>query len=263
MVKSFSYFYVGEASGKVSAHVPYLKGDFEVTGLPDGVSFKKPTAYGSNTIQDIMKNADKIKFKMIEPKQLQLATPIVDAGKQATHSRILEKIIDGDKVARVLSGDEQILEQDLEVLNLDLLAREFHVLISDLNRCFEKDAFLALIANYQSGLSHEGYVLPLYTESEEAFWLFYFPGSSCKIEKLHPEDKIWGYWLDKTSTELEYKLLHDKKACINALNVVTFNGEVGSLRLKHSIPLHNGATIALPLDFKLSILRCLNEQGFL
>ena len=41
--------------------------------------------------------------------------------------------------------------------------------------------------------------------------------------------------------------------------MVTFNGEVGLLRLKHSIPLHNGATVAFPLDFKLSILRSLNE----
>ena len=36
MIKSFSYFYAGEASGKVSARAPYLKGGFEVTGLPNG-----------------------------------------------------------------------------------------------------------------------------------------------------------------------------------------------------------------------------------
>ena len=37
------------------------------------------------------------------------------------------------RLQEFLSGDERILEQDLEVLNLDLLAREFHVLISDMN----------------------------------------------------------------------------------------------------------------------------------
>lgn len=60
------YFYLGEASGKPFARVPYLRGGFEVTGLPDGIPFKKPTAYGTKTIQELMKNAEKIQFKIAE-----------------------------------------------------------------------------------------------------------------------------------------------------------------------------------------------------
>ena len=72
------YFYLtGEATGQPSARVPYNQGGFQVTGLPDGVEFIKPTGYGSNTIQAIMKNSENIKFSIV-PNQ------ISDRDQQAT-----------------------------------------------------------------------------------------------------------------------------------------------------------------------------------
>lgn len=259
------YFYLGEASGKPFARVPYLRGGFEVTGLPDGIPFKKPTAYGTKTIQELMKNAEKIQFKIAE-KQVGFTSSRQEliTAKQTAYYRVLGKIIDSDKIPGCLSRDVLITEQDLEVSNLDLLASEFHVLVTDLNDHFEKDAMISLIANYQSGLTHKGYHLPVYTDTEEPYWLFYHPGSSSEIEKLLPEDRIWGYWLDKTSTKMEYKLLlSNEKACITALNVVCCDGELGSLRLKQNISVCDGATIVVPVDFDSSILTCLDEQGFL
>jgi hypothetical protein len=211
-----------------------------------------------------MQNADKIKFNIV-PKQIGLGNPeMTDPAKQAMHARVLATIIDEKKIGAVLSRNMVISEQDLEV-TIDLLANEFHTLVTDLNHCFERDAMISLIANYQSGLSHKGYTLPIYTDTEEDYWLFHFPGSSCDIEKLHSQDEIRGYWLDKTSSEsdLKYKLLGDKEASIRALNVVCWDGELGSLRLKNNLPLSDGATVILPTHFHSSVLRCLNEQGFL
>jgi hypothetical protein len=59
------------------------------------------------------------------------------------------------------------------------------------------------------------------------------------------------------------KLLGDKEASIRALNVVCWDGELGSLRFKNNHPLSDGATVILPTQFHSSVLRCLNEQGFL
>ena len=253
--------FVGEASGKPLARVPYLHGGFEVTGLPEGVPFKKPTAYGSNTIQAIMKNAEKIKFNIV-PKEVGL-TPSrgQETLTEAAKERLLKKIMDDHKIAGCLSRKTRIFEQDLEVINLDLLANEFRLLVTDLSDHFEKDAMLSLISNYQSSLTHQGYVLPVYTDTEEPYWLFYFPGGSCEMESLHSQDKIWGYWLDKTSN-LEYRLLLNRSSIV-ALNVVCYDGELGSLRLKTNISLCDGVSIVLPSDFNASILRCLKEQGFL
>ena len=254
--------FVGEASGKPLARVPYLHGGFEVTGLPEGVSFKKPTAYGSNTIQAIMKNAEKIKFN-IAPKEVGLAPSrgqetLTEAAKQ----KLSKKILDNDKIAGCLSREKRIFEQDLQVTNLDLLANEFRLLVTDLSDHFEKDAILSLISNYQSSLTHQGYVLPVYTDTEEPYWLFYFPGGSCEMESLHSQDKIWGCWLDKTSSNLEYRLLLNRSSIV-ALNVVCYDGELGSLRFKTNISLCDGVSIVLPSDFHASILKCLKEQGFL
>lgn len=225
----------------------YARGGFEVTGLPDGIAFKKPTGYGLKQIQEIMKNAEKIKFKIIEEKE--------------EYSRVLHKIIDEDKIAACLSKHALVTEQDMEVSDLDLLTSEYHILVTDLKDHFEKDAMTSLIANYQCCLTHKGYVLPVYTDTSEPYWLFYYPGTSSEIEGFIPEDKIRGYWLNKSS-DLEYKVLASKTS-ITALNVVCLNGELGTLRLKRNISIQEGSTISIPIEFNSSVLTCLEEQGFL
>ena len=160
-----------------------------------------------------------------------------------------------------MSGKLSIKEEDLDVANLDLSANDFQILVTDLRSHFEKDAMSALIANYQSSLSHKGYILPVYTETEDPYWLFYYPGTAMEIETLLPQDDISGYWLDKTTSKLEFKLLH-KKTSIKALNVVSLDSNLGSVRLKKNLVLCNDTTIVLPMDFDSSILRCLKKQGF-
>ncbi|XP_028397528.1 general transcription factor II-I repeat domain-containing protein 1-like [Dendronephthya gigantea] len=94
-----------EASGKLCARVPYHKGGFEVTGLPDGVEFKKPTSYGANTIQAIMKNSENIKFFIVENQASDREETLQLTSK---HSQALTKIVDSDKIGRILSGETSI-----------------------------------------------------------------------------------------------------------------------------------------------------------
>ncbi|XP_028515150.1 general transcription factor II-I repeat domain-containing protein 1 [Exaiptasia diaphana] len=49
------------------SRVPYLKGGFEVKGLPDGIAFKKPFMYGSKQIKRIIAAKVKYHFILLQP----------------------------------------------------------------------------------------------------------------------------------------------------------------------------------------------------
>ena len=83
-----------------------------MTGLPDGVGFKKPNAYGTNTIQVIMKNSENIKFSTVQRQIGDCEATVTARYFQAG------EIIDSDKQI-------SIKEENLEVANLDLSASDF------------------------------------------------------------------------------------------------------------------------------------------
>lgn len=237
--------------------MPYQKGGFKVTGLPDGLTVRKPSTYGPKQINEIMKAAENITFHLLENK-----SPLVHSevsNEYANHESVLSKVIGKEKIAACLTKHQLIVEDDLEVVSLDLLASEFNILTTELSHCFEKDAMTSLVSNYKSTMTHRGYILPAYTDSDEPYWLFFHAGKSVEIEGLQPEDTIWGYWLDKIPQKLQYKLLvPNKKTSIVALNLICHqNKELGSLRLRKSIPIKNGVEITLPSDFDQSIQECL------
>lgn len=55
------WLFLGDACGK-PCKVPYLKGGFEVHGLPEGIPFKKPYSYGRIQLKQIMQHANNIHF---------------------------------------------------------------------------------------------------------------------------------------------------------------------------------------------------------
>ena len=57
--------FLGEACAKQGCRVPYLKGSFEIHGLPEGITFKKPYNYGRLQLRQIMLVADKIYFSVV------------------------------------------------------------------------------------------------------------------------------------------------------------------------------------------------------
>ena len=186
---------------------------------------------------------------------------VLNESEKEEYSNILKKIVNNEKVSSCILKNEVIEEHDLEVTNLDLSKREFDILATKLNHIFKSDVLTTLTANYQSSRVHQGYILPVYTDTDEPYWLFYYPGSADAIEALSAEDKIWGYWLDKTDDALTYHMLKNVKTFIIGLNMIcSQEKELGSLRYKSSI---SETRITIPSSFDKSILECSAEQGFL
>ncbi|XP_028416357.1 uncharacterized protein LOC114540361 [Dendronephthya gigantea] len=243
-----------EACGKASSRVPYKKGGFEVTGLPDALSFKRPSAYGQKQINAIMENAENITFILssLPDKRSEITT----VERMQLYTSILSKIINEDKVADCLSQNHKIQEEDLEVYDFDLNEEEFNIITTELSHCFGNDAMTACKKNYEVTRAHCGYVLPVYnTTKAEPYWLFYHPGKAEEIENLQADDKIFGYWLDKDKTEQElcYKLLVEQdKTFIVALNMISKDQEnLGTLRLRKALELNYGAKITCHLILTL------------
>lgn len=230
-----------------------------MTGLPEGIAFKKPGQYGLRQVQQIMEHANEIQFIITDNGQ----DPMLNESEKKEYRNILKKIVSDEKVSSCILKNEVIEEQDLEVTDLDLSKREFDLLATKLNHVFKSDALTTLAANYESSRVHQGYILPVYTDTDEPYWLFYYPGSADAIEALSAEDKIWGYWLDKTNDALTYDMLKNVKTFIIGLNMICpQEKELGSLRYKSSI-LDTCNRITIPSSFDKSILECLAEQGFL
>ena len=257
-------FLTGEACGKPSLRVPYKKGGFEVLGLPSGLNFKRPSAYGSKQIQEIMKSENNITFKILPSEASAPAASDIN-DKHVLYEKLLSKVVGKEKAAACLSKQEKIVEEEIEVLDVDLLSSEFLTLETELKHCFNEDAFTAVKSNYESCRNHCGYILPVYPGLDETYWLFFYPGNAENIENVQVHDKVLGYWLDKTSNELCYKLLVGRrKIYIMGLNLVSNDpNKLGSLRLKVTLDAKDGAQITIPREFDESIKECIKQQSSL
>ncbi|XP_028394832.1 uncharacterized protein LOC114540760 isoform X2 [Dendronephthya gigantea] len=252
-----------EACGKPIQKVPYSKGGFVVSGLPDEIEFRNPSTYGQKQIQKIMNKADDIAFCLQNP-AVKVPSQVTVA-ELAVHKQILVKLVTEETATASLSNQHQILEEDLEVCEFDLTASEFNILTTQLRDYFHEDAITALESNFEAGRGHQGYILPVYTTTSDAYWLFYHPGTADEIENLQPEDPISGYWLDKTEQELHYKLLVEpQEASIVALNLINDNlSELGSLRVRKHLDTEDELRlIAVSADFDYSVKECLRKHGF-
>ena len=114
-------FLTGEACGKPSLRVPYKKGGFEVLGLPSGLNFKRPSAYGSKQIQEIMKSENNIIFKIL-PSEASAPEASDINDKHVLYEKLLSKVVGKEKAAACLSKQEKIVEEEIEVLDVDLLS---------------------------------------------------------------------------------------------------------------------------------------------
>ena len=146
-----------------------------MTGLPDRIVFKNPLNYGSSQINKIMKHQEDISF-------------------------------DENLVAEFLAGKLLIEEKQLEVTDL-LNKQEFQFLTQKCLKFFTKDGWKSPKANDECACEHEGHILPVYTESKEPYWLFYYPGKILDLHGMQEKTKIWGYWLDQTMEKLIYELI--------------------------------------------------------
>lgn len=247
--------------------------------MPEGVPFKKPSCYGVKQISEIMKCHQTIAFDLTDED----CTDGVYADSThavSTHAdgtlvagidtsldafKILGKVVEEEKIPGVVGGREFIEESDLEVKELELSEDEFQLLVTKFQQYFTNDALSSLHANYESYCNHEGYILPVYTEAEEPYWLFYHPGKKTELENLQPHDKLWGYWLN-TTQKLNYELLANEKASVNGISIIKYSNEQHSsmyLSLRRSLELENKTTILISESFHENVVACLKKNGFL
>jgi hypothetical protein len=107
--------------GKI-CRVPYLKGGFEVIGMPEGIEFKKPYNYGAHQIKKIMEAANDISFFIQDPEELiesntSSSSTVTSNANMESIKRLLEKIAASESAKKVLeTANEKIPEEDIEVI---------------------------------------------------------------------------------------------------------------------------------------------------
>ncbi|XP_028403475.1 uncharacterized protein LOC114526156 isoform X2 [Dendronephthya gigantea] len=257
-----------EACGKPGSRVPYLKKGFTVTGLPNGIEFRKPNNYGEEKVKAIMNAQEGIVFQLEPEPSITHSDPAVTEEidpQQAELQHILCKVVDQEKALQVVTDQICIEESDMEVTDLALTDMEYNLLTTNYRNCFTEDALTALAANYKSFSNHKGYILPVYTDTEDAYWLFYFPDKMSDLLNQHSQQQIWGYWLNATEDKLTFKLIMSKnKVSIDTLNIITKENNSSSfLFLQKTLLLKTKTTVNLPEPFHDQIYAILNEYGFI
>ena len=77
-------------------HVSYSKGGFEVSGLPEGIAFKKPGKYGLRQVQQIMEHANNIQFIITDNGQVgseDTFWQVLNESEKEEYSNILKKLL--------------------------------------------------------------------------------------------------------------------------------------------------------------------------
>lgn len=256
---------IGDAVGIPGCRVPYIKGGFTVTGLPNNVQLKKTSSYGVNQIKDIMAHQENIVFNLTPKDNSGNGSADADVTNIISQDarKALCKVVDGDRVDEVVAGRAAFEESDLEVTDIQLSEYEFQLLTSECKKYFTEDAWKSLNGNYESCCEHEGYVLPVYTESKDPYWLFYYPGKNSELQNLEPGTKINGYWLN-LKEQHDYELLFSKnKMSIDAVSIISDSDEENNLILKQAIALWNKNVVTVPESFHNRVLACLETHGFL
>ena len=224
--------------------------------MPEGVPFKKPSCYGQKQRRKIMEHEQSITFQLTDDLNEQRSV------NNAKALNVVSKVVDSEKVAAVMDGKAVIEESDLEVIDIVIDEDEFQLLITDYKEYFSKDALTSLQANYDRVRhNHEGYILPVYTETSEPYWLFYYPGKKSDIQRNAPQTKILGYWLDRTKEKLKYQVLLEKVS-INHKNIIQGDDKTPFLALQKKVELRSESLVAIPECFNDSILFFLKKQGF-
>lgn len=221
------------------SRVPYLKGGFEVKGLPDDLSFKKPFMYGTRQMRRIVAVKDEISF---HPASSTVSDSVADTtntrpGETKKHITDALRVIAGEEVTtRVLQGGELISEEEVEVTNLSLDFTKMWAIQSEGVKYFQPDAWLALQGNLQHERNGKGVVLPVLSEErDERFWLFYSTLKLGKVLSAGIHKPLPGYWLNlDDSKSSQYNILSCNPTTISKVNIV---------KLEDGSPLYHQCTL--------------------
>ena len=162
--------------------MPYLKKNFEVQGLPDGIIFEKPFCYGALQCSSIMEAAETIVFVVTQPSTAEKSQNQVITS--APHSvsadvpllvNVVKKVASDVNVDDVISGKRILKEEEINVEDCVLDQEERLTLYRNCRKFFHRDAWTAVGHNTRDcSRSPRDLISPSYTEDEdEDFWLFY------------------------------------------------------------------------------------------
>ena len=119
-----------------------------MTGLPDGIVFKKPLNYGSSQINKIMKHQEDISFHLTPISSVTSSNEDTDAPSSSkddtsvdVYTKVLSKVVDENLVNEILAGKLLIEEKELEVIDLQLNKQEFQFLTKKCSKFFTNDAW--------------------------------------------------------------------------------------------------------------------------
>ena len=211
MLRFIQFLIVAKAINCRGAKVPYLKGNFRIEGIPDGIEWqrkdgkaKKPCQYGQNNISKIMAVKENVKFVVIQDqKQDEAGLEEPDLVSKEVPSSIL-KLVDDDVVKRAFNGGAKIDEAEVDVMTL--LRKEEYEELLEYSNYFSADAIDAVKKNFIS--IKKGALVATYTKDPQKFWLFYYNGNVTELAQLDGRQSVPGLWLDKVKGA-KYKVLHD------------------------------------------------------
>ena len=257
--------FLGEACGKKGCRVPYLKGGFEIHGLPEGIIFKKPYNYGRLQLRQIMLAADKIYFTVAnnQPHSDEPDGCLAESGPSNPQPTgdilpVLTKIAGGDVAKRALDGQGQIEEADVEVVDLCLSATEKLTLYASCSPFFSPDAWLSVGVNMKHSDDASSLVLPIYTTADEPFWLFHTISKPSRIMKAVSTTKIRGHWLD-LQDDASYSVINNDT--VLGKNII--RTAHGPLYFEFTVNVDPEFSFHLPVAVRSVILATLRQAGLI
>ena len=241
--------------------MPYLKGGFEVHGLPEGITFKKPYNYGHRQIKQIMLAANNVYFSIKSSSD----EPVCQENGQENGSEeipadgdihsLLSKIGGVEAAERAVHGGK-IEEDEVEVVDLCISASERLTLYASCLHFFTPDAWLSVGVNMKHSDEATSLVLPIYTTADEQFWLFHTISKPMRIMKTVNTTKIRGRWLDLRGDGSYCLINHDEVLGKNIIRTAH-----GPLYFECSANLDSEEPFHLPVAVRSVILATLRQSG--
>jgi hypothetical protein len=138
-------------------------------GLPDGLTFKKPSSYGARQMRRIAEHQDDIVFVLdnntivADFQEKENVLPPKSTGDEIVYKSLLQKICGEEISKRIIGGGPKVKEEEVEVINLQHDQNEQLALHGECASYFEKDAWIAAGHNLTHFECVSGIVLPVYT----------------------------------------------------------------------------------------------------
>lgn len=212
---------LAESLAKPGAAVSYKKhaeGKFTVEGMPEGIPFQKPNAYGANQRRKIWEVQDNIKFTIKDRESL-LKRGSRTPGKRQDlllnkKREVLEKILEPQTAEGILKGESKGTEDDIDI-TICLSPGDKQVLESMINLFDEDGKKQVRQLCLSTPTPPDQVIVPCFSDMENncLFWLF--KTTTAELEK---NEELVGKWLQGEGDT--YEIWSKDDNCINKENAI-------------------------------------------